>query len=577
MRYFMPWPGAGRRPGGAHTVARLLTVATAAVALAGCSWITGVPNVARVRVTATPTTISARGQGAQIVGEAYDGSGGLINHRRRIVQFHSADPAIATVSGAGTGTVLGLSPGVVWIIGESGGKKDSVQITVGPEQPAIIQIAPTFPRVPVGGTLTVAVNALSASGQALATYTVTCESSAPTVVQAAGQGKTCVLNGLAQGSATLLVKVNGASQQTFPVSVETETPTKVIPQIRTPIRVGEQLAIVPRLERADGTVIPSGNRSYTYTSSDNSVATVDVGGVLTARREGTATITVTTNNVTGTQVVQVTQVPVVTLLLPANPVFRVDAPNGLRIIPLDSLRNELSTTGRVVKYVSADESILSISPTGVFTGKKPGTVKVTVTVDNVTESTTAVVTPMPVGGIAVDSQRVERNPGGTFQYTATVLDSLGRRLTDRQVTWSSSNSSIVSVDATTGAARAITVGQVGITATVVRVPGFPGTVENTGQFTVFATPVARVEASPTSVSVARGATTIVSLVARDASGTQLFNRPITAISDNPAVAIADGSGAIRGVGSGTTTIRFQALDAASQPQGAPAEVTVTVP
>jgi hypothetical protein len=291
-------------------------------------------------------------------------------------------------------------------------------------------------------------------------------------------------------------------------------------------------------------------------------------------------VSVTANNVTGTQVVQVTERPIQDLLVEQNPIFRIGAQRVLGAVVVDTANAQLPVYGsaRAIQVTSSDTSVLRIGQTtGLAEPLKSGTTQLTMRVDGITKTAAATVTVMPVGLIQVDSARVERNPGGTFQYTATLFDSLSRRITDRQVTWSSTNSSIVRIDATTGLATAVSVGREGITASVLRVPGFPGSLENTGQFTVFATPVARVEATPNAVSVARGATTAISLIARDASGAQLFNRGITATSDNPAVAIADGSGAIRGIGSGTTTIRFQALDAASQPQGTPAEVTVTVP
>jgi hypothetical protein len=585
MRYFMPWSTADRRPAGARTAARLLAVAVAAAGLTGCSWITGVPNVARVRVTATPTQIAAKGVGATIVGEAYDNGGGLVNHRRRIVQFRSSDPTIAAVSGAGTGTVLGLKPGVVWIVGESDGKKDSVQITVGPEIPPVIRLNPEFPTVTVGSPTTVAVVALSASGQPIGPFTLGCQSSTPTVMTAQAQGTNCVLTGVAQGQATLLVTVNGAAQNAFNLAVGFETPAKVEPAIRAPLRVGNQLAVVPRLLRADNTVLSNASRSFTCSTSDNAVIAVEGNCTnLVARRAGSATISVTANNVTGTQVVQVTETPIQDLLVPQNPTFRVGAQQVLQVAAVDTANAPTNPFGsaRTIQITAADPTVLRVgATTGLVEPLKAGTTQITVRVDSLTRTTTATVTLVPVGSVSVDSTLVERNPGGTFQYSAIVFDSLGRRVTDRPVTWASQNSSVVSVDATTGLARALTPGQVQIIARVPRVPGFPDVIQGGGLFTVFAAPVARVRANPTEVSVARGASVVISLVVEDAAGNQLFNRSVLPASGNAGIAVAGDvtaqAAVIRGVSSGTTTIRFFGLDAAGQPQGTPAEVTVTVP
>jgi uncharacterized protein YjdB len=78
------------------------------------------------------------------------------------------------------------------------------------------------------------------------------------------------------------------------------------------------------------------------------------------------------------------------------------------------------------------------------------------------------------------------------------------------------------------------------------------------------------------VSVRAGGTTLVSVLAQDAAGNQLFGRTVVTTSVNPAVAVAEGSGVIRGLSPGSTTIRFQAVDGGGQPQGEAAELTVTV-
>ncbi|MGZ8458260.1 MAG: Ig-like domain-containing protein [Gemmatirosa sp.] len=576
MRYLVPSSAAARRPVGPRAAARLLASVTAAVWLTGCSWITGVPNVDRVSVVVSPPTISAGGQAAAVIGEALRDDGSVITHTRRIVSFRSTNPTVATVSGSGSGVVTGVTAGTAWIVGESGGKRDSAQVTVTPPLAPGIQIDPSFPRVRVGGTASVAVRPIGTNGQPLTGFTLACQSSTPAVLNATASGTNCALNGLAVGTAVLRVTVNGVSGADFNVIVENEAPARVVPVIRSPVRETERVAVGVELRRADDTIIPTTGRTFTYSSSDNSVLTVDPSGVLSAVREGQATVTVTADNVTGTAVVRVTKIPVVDLLLPQSLFFRVGAQNGIRIAPIDSLNRELPTAGRLLRYTAGDPTVLTISAAGLIQPLKEGTTTITVTVDSITRTTSATVTAMPVGIVDIDSNFVERNPGGTFQYTATVLDSLGRRLTDRRIIWQSQNSAVVSINASTGLARAETPGQVAIQAIVERVPGFPGNVVDQGSFTVFAAPVARVEVAPSSVTVRVGGTTLVSLLARDAAGNQLFGRNIQATSTNPGVAVADGTGAVRGLSAGTTTIRVQAVDNGGQPQGEAAELSVTV-
>jgi hypothetical protein len=95
------------------------------------SYVTSVPDARHVRVTAARMTFSV-GESTTIVGEAYDCEGEIINHRRRIVRFVARDTTVVTVVGSGSATLAARAPGATWVVGESGGKRDSVRITVTP-------------------------------------------------------------------------------------------------------------------------------------------------------------------------------------------------------------------------------------------------------------------------------------------------------------------------------------------------------------------------------------------------------------------------------------------------------------
>jgi uncharacterized protein YjdB len=580
MRYYIS--SARRHRAGLRATARVLGLAGAAVLASGCSWITGVPDVERVRVTLSRPDAVAEGSGVPIIGEAFDKSGGIVNHRRRIVQFSSSDPTVATVAGSGTNaTVLGIKPGTAWIVGKSQDKKDSALITVTPPLPARIVLDPEFPRVAVGGSTRVTVRALNTAGQLLSNYTVLCQSSVPTLMTANTSGTTCELRGIAPGTATLNVRINGVANENFSVPVENEVPARVVPTVRSPLREGEQVNVDVELRRADGSSIPIAGRNFSYQTSNPAVFTVSGAGLLTTTGEGTATLTVRDGNVSGTQQITVTKIRVEEVVLPQNPIFRVGVLGSIIPVAFDSAQppRALALTRRKVEYRPADSTVLRISSAGIVTPLKVGTTEITVTVDSITRRTTATVTPVPVGRVIIDSSQVERNPGGTFQYTATVFDSLNNRLTDRAIRWSSNSPGIVTINASTGLARAVQPGRVTISAFVVRVPNFPGEVPGEAEFTVLATPVARVEVAPATVSVRAGGSTNVAIIVRDAANNQLFGRAVRPVSENPAVATAtsDGTNAIiRGVTAGSTTIRFQALTPGDQPEGEAGVLQVTV-
>src|SRR5207253_4430583 len=58
------------------------------------------------------------------------------------------------------------------------------------------------------------------------------------------------------------------------------------------------------------------------------------------------------------------------------------------------------------------------------------------------------------------------NPGDTIRFTAVATDSLGHPIPGKVFTWSSSNTAIATIDATTGKATAVAIGNTTITARV---------------------------------------------------------------------------------------------------------------
>lgn len=473
-------PATGRRQrhraagvlAGAARAARALVAAAATSALAACEFITGVPGVDYVEVTVTPTTIQAGGQAAQAVGIPFRDDGSEITHNRRRVKLSSSNSAILTVAGSGTAVVTGVAPGQAWVIGESDGKRDSVQVTVTPPLPPVIQFNPTFPSVRVGGTAQVAVIPLNNAGQPFPTFTLQCQSSTPGVLTAAAAGQSCAIQGVAQGQATLSVIVNGGANATVTVTVSLEPYTRIEASVRPVVRINERVPLDIRLLRADGSALPTAGRQLTYTSSNVTVAVVDNGSnVLTAVGEGTATITVNgENGVVTTFPVRVTLVPVATLLLPPNPFFRVDAPNRFGVALFDSAGAQLTDIARrPIRYTPGDTSLLTITAAGIVTPKRPGRTTVTVTVDTITRTVPVTVTEVPIALLSVDSVQITRTVGQSFQYTVTALDSLSRRVTrPLPIQWFSSNPQAISIDAATGLARVLAPGVATITARLVQ-------------------------------------------------------------------------------------------------------------
>lgn len=134
-----------------------------------------------------------------------------------------------------------------------------------------------------------------------------------------------------------------------------------------------------------------------------------------------------------------------------------------------------------------------------------------------------------VATVEVTPPSASIGPQETLQLTATPKTSGGLELPAREVTWSSSAPSIVSVSAT-GMARALAVGgPVAISATV-------DGVEGAAAISVTPVPVARITVTPNPVNLSVGGTMRLTATAYDAAGGTLAGRSFFWQSSAPSIA-----------------------------------------
>ena len=146
------------------------------------------------------------------------------------------------------------------------------------------------------------------------------------------------------------------------------------------------------------------NKKLTFSSSDPSVATISDSGMITAKKSGTTTITATAaNGVTTSKTVTIEKVVKVTniKLEPSASSVAIGKTITIKatITPSDATDAELTWT-------TSDASIATVTNKGVLTGKKEGTVTVTVsTVSGVKATTSITVEPNVTKYSAVFEQR----------------------------------------------------------------------------------------------------------------------------------------------------------------------------
>jgi uncharacterized protein YjdB len=215
----------------------------------------------------------------------------------------------------------------------------------------------------------------------------------------------------------------------------------------------------------------------------------------------------------------------------------------LRAQAEDQFRNVISDAP--FTWRSLNTAVATVDANGLVTARGNGATQVIVSSGTVADTAAVAVQQVPAS-VSVSPPTTSLQVGGTASMAATVRDSNGVAVSSASVTWSSSAPSVASVDAQ-GKVTALAAGSTNIRAAA-------GAASGTATVQVTAIPVARVEVSPTSLTVDVGKTKQLTAKTFSASGTELTGRTITWTSSNTAIATVDSTGLVKGIKKGSATI-----------------------
>ncbi len=195
-----------------------------------------------------------------------------------------------------------------------------------------------------------------------------------------------------------------------------------------------------------------------WTSSDESVATVDANGLVTALAEGSATITAACNGLQASASVKVNPKPVI-----LNPTIAI-SPLSIELTEGETFALKATTTDipdAVIVWTSSDESVATVGANGLVTALSEGSATITAACNGLQASASVKVNPKPVvlnPTIAISPLSIELTEGETFALKATTTD-----IPDAVIVWTSSDETVATVDAN-GLVTALAEGSATITA-----------------------------------------------------------------------------------------------------------------
>jgi len=515
-----------------------------------------VSNLAsQVIVSPSPVTLASEGATQPLSVTALNELGNQIDDP--VVACVSANPSIASVDTDCVVTAVSVGSTNIEVTVDN--VTSAVAVSVS-NDPASVDITPDAYNLEyVGQTYLVdPVEFLNAEGGTLGRSSVTWSTSNPSVASVSDVG---LVTAISRGDATIRATSPAAGNITDAMTVTvTNAPTSVTLDRgdETLTAYGEAIGYGADVRNVNGDLIA--NEPLTWSSSDNGVATITQGGVVTAVGRGTTIITAECTNYPGVSsapvTIEVTNDAVSITVTPGSAtILDLGGTYQLSAVALNDRGEALAEPGDI-GWSSLDENKATVDASGLVTATSnpdsTGTVGIVATANFGGQIAQAAVTvhnaPRTVQITSPDPTALDY-VGATLTVSATIQNLSGANLPRNAVTWASTAPQIVTVDQN-GDVTAQGVGSAVVSATS------PLDASYTDAFTI------NVSNDPNTITIDQGPATLTAYgealaytaAIRNVNGGIIPNEPTTWSSTDPGVATITQAGVATAVGRGSTTI-----------------------
>jgi len=309
------------------------------------------------------------------------------------------------------------------------------------------------------------------------------------------------------------------------------------------VEIGQTVMINASVEPSNAT-----DKSLIWKSDDEGIATVSSGGAVVGKKEGTTTITVTSNNGKHEASVKVTVInyDVTDIKLNTAPIT-LTAGGSHQLSFTLSPNNAKANT---VTWTTSNQGVATING-GTIKAVNPGTARITATLKNgMSVSVDVTVKAVVVANIEVASVDITvKNKvlykGDSYQFAVTINPS---NATNKAVTWSSSNTAVATVTGN-GMVKGVGAGTTNITVRTVN--GKVSTVSLTVIEDNATVEVTHISTSSDQVYVKVGASSLINAAANPMNAT---DKTLTWTSENTSIATVASNGLVTGKQAGTTKV-----------------------
>ena len=416
-----------------------------------------------------------------------------------------------------------------------------------PPVAASISISPSMVEFSaLGETQQLGASVLDRDGQAIADAPVTWAINNTSVATVSTSG---LVTATGNGSATVTATSGSATGAAGVTVAQVLVVFEISPAADSLFSLDDTLRLTARALDANGNAIPG--VTVDWSTSDEAVATVDGGGLVTAIGNGDAEITATGGGSTATASLTVAQRAArIDVSPPADTFPALGDTVRLTAEPLDANGNTV-VDARVV-WSSTDQAVATVDSTGLVTAVGNGSASISATAGDASGAAEITVSQVLVGVGIVPANTTLFSLGDTVRLVAAGRDANGHAIDGFVFTWSSENAAVAAVDAT-GLVTAVRTGGTDIIAV-------SGELSDTAGVVVTQL-ASEVRVTPAVDTLEVGDTLRLTALAVDRNGHEVEDTDYIWSAPHPSVVTVDSNGLVTARGVGTGHIRVTATRA----------------
>ena len=400
------------------------------------------PPPVATAITISPSSVAfqALGDTEQLTATVVDQNGQVM--AGAAVDWTTSTVTVASVSSAGVVTAVGN--GTTSVTATSGSASANIPVTVE-QVVAEVRVTPSVTEfASLGDTVRLTAEGLDANGNAVLAIDFDWSSNERLVATVDADG---LVTAIGNGSATVTA-TSGALGADASVTVAQRVAEVVVaPAASTLFSVGDTLRLSAAALDALGS--PVSERSFVWSSDDESVATVDSTGLVSAVRSGSVLVSASVEGAAGSASVTVAQLAVEVRMTPA--ALALDAIGDTARLVAEAL----DANGHLVveahyTWSSSNELVATVDSTGLVTatGLGSSTVRAAAGGAGANQVGSATVT---VAGRVEEIRLLPLNAtvpaiGDTVRLAASAHDADGRVLPGAAFEWRSSDVEVAAVD-----------------------------------------------------------------------------------------------------------------------------------